>query len=169
MLVVDASVTMTWCFADEAHAASEAVFHRVLRERMIVPAHWLLEVTNVVGRHERQGRLTADDRGRFFRLLQDARAKRRLRIEPLDERLIFGRVWDLSQQYGLTTYDAAYLELASRRGLALATYDTALQKAAAAEGVALVGDAPAPPSPEPITRTGGPSAPDVSDGRGPGQ
>lgn len=169
MLVVDASVTMTWCFAGEANAVSEAVFHRVLREGMIVPALWLLEVTNVVARHERQGRLTADDRGRFFRLLQDTRAKRRLRIEPLDERLIFGRVWDLSQQHGLTTYDAAYLELASRRGLALATLDTALQKAAAAEGVALVGDTPAPSSPQQITRTDDTSAPGVSDGRQPGQ
>jgi predicted nucleic acid-binding protein len=39
----------------------------------------------------------------------------------------------------LTTYDAAYLELAQRRGLPLATLDTDLRAAATAEGVILLG------------------------------
>jgi predicted nucleic acid-binding protein len=43
----------------------------------------------------------------------------------------------LARQYGLTIYDAAYLELAMRRGASLATTDGALSKAAKAAGVAL--------------------------------
>jgi hypothetical protein len=35
----------------------------------------------------------------------------------------------------LTSYDAAYLELAMRRGMALATLDNDLRRAAAAEGL----------------------------------
>jgi predicted nucleic acid-binding protein len=43
----------------------------------------------------------------------------------------------LARQYGLTIYDAAYLELAMRRGAALATSDHALAQAAKAAGVTL--------------------------------
>jgi len=45
--------------------------------------------------------------------------------------------WPLAAQHGLTTYDAAYLELAIRRGLPLATLDVSLARAARAEGVTL--------------------------------
>jgi predicted nucleic acid-binding protein len=51
------------------------------------------------------------------------------------------RAWqktlDLAMQYGLSTYDAAYLELALRRGVPLATLDSALIAAARTCGVAL--------------------------------
>ena len=43
----------------------------------------------------------------------------------------------LARQYGLTIYDAAYLELAMRQGATLATNDSSLTKAATAAGVAL--------------------------------
>jgi predicted nucleic acid-binding protein len=45
----------------------------------------------------------------------------------------------LARRRRLTVCDAAYLELALRRGLPLATLDTALADAARAEGVSLVG------------------------------
>ena len=41
----------------------------------------------------------------------------------------------LARQYDLTVYDAAYLELAMRRGATLATDDQALNRAATAAGV----------------------------------
>jgi predicted nucleic acid-binding protein len=44
----------------------------------------------------------------------------------------------LSERHGLTVYDAAYLELAVRKGLALATTDNALLRAAPSEGVVLM-------------------------------
>jgi predicted nucleic acid-binding protein len=142
MLVVDTSVVVAWCMRQEASDFTEELLDRVGREGMIVPAHWLLEVTNVTGLQERRGRLQTDDRARFFALLTELRAKRRLWIEPLDERLVFGPVWHLSQLHGLTTYDAAYLELASRRGLTLATLDGELRSAAGRERVPLAFSAP---------------------------
>jgi predicted nucleic acid-binding protein len=45
----------------------------------------------------------------------------------------------LVRRYGLTAYDAAYLELAKRKGLPLATLDKELITAASQESVALVG------------------------------
>jgi predicted nucleic acid-binding protein len=53
-----------------------------------------------------------------------------------------GAVFVLCAQYGLTVYDAAYLELAKRKGLPLATLDTDLIKAASEEGVRLVSKQP---------------------------
>ncbi len=46
----------------------------------------------------------------------------------------------LAQKHRLTVYDAAYLELAQRRGLPLATLDRELRAAAEAEAVALLGE-----------------------------
>ena len=54
-----------------------------------------------------------------------------------------GRAWReilaLARAEGLTTYDAAYLELAIRRGLPLQTKDEALIAAADRSGVAVPG------------------------------
>ena len=44
----------------------------------------------------------------------------------------------LARSHRLTSYDAAYLELALRRGLPLASRDKALQAAARLEGVPLL-------------------------------
>ncbi len=46
---------------------------------------------------------------------------------------------NLADQHRLTLYDAAYLELARRRGLPLATLDQELRAAAVTANVALVG------------------------------
>jgi predicted nucleic acid-binding protein len=143
MLVVDTSVTLAWCFPDEVTSFTSGVLREVGVEGMVVPAHWLLEVTNVVGGQERRGRLAPEQRSRFFGLLRQLRVAQKIRLEALDEGLVFGPVWDLSQRFGLTTYDAAYLELASRRGLALATLDGDLREAARREGVSLAGPAQA--------------------------
>jgi predicted nucleic acid-binding protein len=43
----------------------------------------------------------------------------------------------LAQQHGLSTYDAAYLELALRRGVPVATLDRQLCAASRATGVKL--------------------------------
>ena len=44
----------------------------------------------------------------------------------------------LARQYALTSYDAAYLELAVRRRATLATTDHALAKAATAAGITIL-------------------------------
>jgi predicted nucleic acid-binding protein len=49
-----------------------------------------------------------------------------------------GETAGLARQYGLTIYDAAYLELAMRLGATLATSDTALARAAKKAGVAVL-------------------------------
>ena len=45
---------------------------------------------------------------------------------------------DLAVQYGLTLYDASYLELALRCGLPIATLDKSLKQASKATGVVVL-------------------------------
>jgi hypothetical protein len=71
--------------------------------------------------------------------LSDAFMMFRGRIDRMD-RWVAGSSPELTlcQQHGLTVYDAAYLELAKRKGISLATFDSALRKAAPLESVELV-------------------------------
>src|SRR5262245_34211977 len=57
MLVVDASIALTWCFEDEVTAATEAVGNQVDTDGAIVPDLWRLEIANALLLAERRGRL----------------------------------------------------------------------------------------------------------------
>ncbi len=63
----------------------------------------------------------------------DEASRLRFRVDPLVHDL--RQVSVLADRHGLTTYDAAYLELALRRKLGLVTLDRDLADAAASEGV----------------------------------
>ena len=60
-------------------------------------------------------------------------------LDPETDRQAWGATVRLAEQHKLTVYDAAYLELAQRRGVPLATLDKELRRAAGAEGVMLLG------------------------------
>jgi predicted nucleic acid-binding protein len=132
-LVVDASVALAWVFGDERHDAAWRVVARLREAPAWVPAHFHLEVGNGLLSGLRRGRLTAD---------QAQTAVVALGALPIEVDLdtpsrALSESWSLAARHGLTTYDAAYLELAIRRGLPLATLDGRLASAARAEGVAL--------------------------------
>ena len=54
--------------------------------------------------------------------------------------IIFQEVLPLARQYGLTVYDASYLNLALQRGLPLASLDNDLRKATEKAGGMLLQD-----------------------------
>jgi predicted nucleic acid-binding protein len=60
-----------------------------------------------------------------------------IRTDLARRQTTFGEVFACAERYGLTVYDAAYLELAIREGIALATLDDDLRNAARAAGVLL--------------------------------
>lgn len=99
-----------------------------------VPAHWPLEVANALLIAIRRGRISREKASRFF----DDLGSLPIRIDSKSSENAFGRVFALAEQYELTVYDAAYLELAMRENLPLATLDQDLRKAARAAGVPLV-------------------------------
>jgi predicted nucleic acid-binding protein len=132
--VLDNSVALAWCFEDEQTDAVLALLDRVVSEGAVAPPLWPVEALNGLLTAERRGRIDAASRRQLFDLLSQ------LPIELDDE--MGRRAWTataaMAEQYGLTAYDAAYLELAARRRLPLATRDEALIKAAATAGVDLI-------------------------------
>lgn len=70
-IVVDASVTLSWCFPDEQTPASASVLDRLKAgDRMLVPAFWALEVLNTLLLGERRGRITAEQTRKFLDTLR---------------------------------------------------------------------------------------------------
>jgi predicted nucleic acid-binding protein len=132
--VLDASVVGCWCFQDEHDVRADAAWDLLERNResALVPLHWWFEIRNVALHGERRGRLTEEYTSRFFRVLE------RFAIDcaPFPEHAV---VLALARRHRLSFYDAVYLELAQREGLALATLDNELIKAAPVEGVRLIG------------------------------
>ncbi|MEX1095875.1 MAG: type II toxin-antitoxin system VapC family toxin [Planctomycetales bacterium] len=134
-LIIDCSITMAWCFADEGDAATSEVQDRLADEAALVPPHWFLEVANVLAMAEKRQRISAADSIQFVRLLGA------LDIQSDDEASgrVFEHVLPLCRSQGLTSYDAAYLDLALRRQLPLASLDDDLRRAAANLGVEVLG------------------------------
>jgi predicted nucleic acid-binding protein len=131
--VLDGSVTLCWYFQDEADSYADAVQESLVDRRAHVPRLWHLEIANTLVMGERRNRSTQAQAASWLNLL------RALPIDVDDQ--TEAKAWDdtlnLARAHKLTAYDAAYLELAMRRGLALATLDDGLKKAAAAAGVPL--------------------------------
>ena len=133
MIVVDASVALAWCLSDEKDDVAESVLELVAGEGGMAPAHWPLEVANGLLAAERRGRLTADETSRAQRLLLGLGVD----IVPVELSTAAGSVLDTGRDLGLTTYDAAYLDLARYRGIPLATLDQDLARACRVAGVPL--------------------------------
>lgn len=130
--VLDASVTMAWCFEDEATAATDAVLDRLAEEPAVAPPLWQLEVTNVLLGAERRGRITEAQGARFLELL--GRLPIRVDLGPVAPAAVLAA----GRRHGLTAYDASYLVLAEREALPLATVDAGLSAACRAAGVPLL-------------------------------
>jgi predicted nucleic acid-binding protein len=129
--VLDASISLAWCFADEGGDYVVGVLEALRSSEAVVASQWTLEVTNGLLTAERKGRIDADSAARFARLLLALP----IVVEPVARRLAFDETRRLARAHGQTTYDAAYLELALRHGVPLASLDEALSKAADQEGV----------------------------------
>ncbi len=126
--VLDNSVVMSWCFEDEGNGYAEAVLESLEFAEAFVPAIWPLEVGNVLLVAERRKRLGRAAVVRFLTLLGSLP----IRVEQEPPERMLKEIVSLAREYGLSTYDASYLDLAMRFGVPLATQDTSLAKAAKA-------------------------------------
>ena len=88
-----------------------------------MPALWTLELGNLLLGAQRRKRISQTKRVELATLADS------LRLKIDRESVAIAKLDGLAATYGLTTYDAAYLELAIRRELPLATFDQALLKA----------------------------------------
>jgi len=130
--VLDASATVAWSFAEELDARAQALLELVLDARVVVPPLWFYEVANALLVAERRGRLVPGEAEKFLDMLAT------LSVDSDDRPQDMKPIVALSRRFGLTAYDAAYLELALRLGLPLATRDARLAKAAQQAGIDLL-------------------------------
>ena len=133
--VLDSSVALTWFFKDQASSQTDLILHELgAGSRCVVAQHWRLEITNVLLGAERTKKKSAAESTQFLTLVE----KFAIEVDAETDRFAASGTLALARKHRLTSYDAAYLELASRRGLGLATLDSDLRKAAKAEGVSLL-------------------------------
>lgn len=133
-LVFDCSITMAWCFEDEATEFTDSVLELLGEGSAKVPSIWPLEVANVLAISERKGRTNQAKITQFLQLLNDLP----ITVDAKTGEKAFTDVLTLARNNKLTSYDAAYLELALREGLSLATLDKGLKQVAGNLGVATI-------------------------------
>lgn len=130
--VLDASVTLAWCFDDEQTPLTRRLLMALRQDDdAIAPALWPLEVANGLLIAERRGRLTVDELARARDLVLGLDVA----LVGSDATGALGPIATLARRESLTIYDASYLDLAMRENMPLATMDAALRRAARRVGV----------------------------------
>ncbi len=113
--VLDASVSLTWCFADESTDHSNAVLRSLRDVRAIVPALWIFEVENALVSGVRRKRISKKAISEFRDVLAD------LPIDVQAPPNPWGRtaelLHDIAVEQQITAYDASYLTIAVELGI----------------------------------------------------
>lgn len=134
-LVLDASLTLSWYFEDERTPVLDAVLDEVVESGALAPGLWRLEVANGFQMAIRRKRIDAEFRDRALRHLGSLP----IDIDPETVAFAWTTTLRLADRFGLTIYDAAYLELAQRHGVPLASLDKQLIGACYALGLQVRG------------------------------
>lgn len=133
--VLDNSVAMRWCFDNAVHPYADAMLARLAAgEDAVVPILWFYEASAVVARAQNRGALAPGAAEAFIAELQSLD----IRADDESAARIFSDVHRLATTHRLSSYDAAYLEVALRRNLPLATLDDELARAGKAAGVTVL-------------------------------
>lgn len=131
--VLDNSVVTGWYIPDQATAYTQTVATLLETDRAIVPALWQLEFANVLKTACTRGKLTVEVAREIVVTVLTLPIEVDKGVAPGPRQLL-----ELAMRYNLSSYDAAYLELAMRHGLPIASQDAKLRDAALQAGVALL-------------------------------
>ena len=136
--ILDASVAISWCFPGdptEDTPYSRRVLKELVANDAIVPEIWAFEIANsIFVSYSKRKRVSEQQIAEYLSILKALP----IRVEPQD-------VWanvdleSLARRQNIAAYDAAYLDLALRAGLALATSDEPLRHTAIAQGITVLG------------------------------
>jgi len=132
--VLDCSVALAWILPDESEHRVAALLERLATESAIVPELWPLEIANALLVAQRRRRLKEKDIERALGAL----AALPIRVDQETHQHALGATLSLAREYKLSSYDAAYLELARRTRLPLATLDKKLRSASRRAGIELL-------------------------------
>ncbi len=131
--VLDNSVVTGWYIPDQATAYTQSIAQRLETDRAIVPALWHLEFANVLKTACTRGKLSLDNAREIVVTIAALPIELDSGLAPNPRQLL-----DLAMRYNLSSYDAAYLELALRHGIPIATQDAKLKDASLQTGVVVL-------------------------------
>jgi predicted nucleic acid-binding protein len=133
--VLDTSIALKWFLEDENDRAYSLAILRSLSDeyRPIVPWLWYYEMANVLLIQVHRKRVVFEEVKAFLSLIGEMA----IDIDAPDKVTILQLPY-LASKHRLTSYDAAFLELANRLQLPLATSDKDLIRAASECGVQLL-------------------------------
>lgn len=137
-VVLDSSLALAWLITRPAHEEqliADRVLASLARDPALVPPVWHVEIVRALLAGLRRGVLREATAAAYLRTLDD------LPLET-DAMGLAGRrreLFDLARRHDIAARDAAYLELALRRGAALATFAPALARAGRAAGLDVIG------------------------------
>lgn len=126
MIVLDASLIVNWLISGQDIPGAPEMIDLLATDEITVPAHWPVEISNVLRTHIRGGRMTIGSMHDIFDRLDVLDVIVEPAI-PLDE---VGALASFAIAHNLTAYDAAYVQLAFQRRAILATLDRAMRAAA---------------------------------------
>ena len=129
--VLDVSITSAWALSDEDYPDAELAQESLRSDSAIAPSLWWFEVRNTLIQNERRSRISTAETAAFLAAL--LRLPITIEFGTEEEALL-----RLARAHRLTVYDAAYLELANRKGFPLATLDSDLIRVARAGAIPLL-------------------------------
>lgn len=129
--VLDASVALSWCFPDESNDYANMVLQRFKTDTAAVPAIWSLEVSNALVVGYRRSRMSLEQVQTAAKLLSGLE----IMVDTVSTVHVLHKTLNVALAYGLSAYDAAYLDLAQRLKCPMATADTKLYQAAKSIGI----------------------------------
>ncbi|WP_459554734.1 type II toxin-antitoxin system VapC family toxin [Lacunimicrobium album] len=133
-LVLDCSMVMAWLFHDEQTELTDRVQQMMLMQAAVVPSIWSYEVANVLLTAQKKKRITEQDANEFVSNLMVLE----IYVDVPSKEEAFDKTLAMARENQLTSYDAAYLELANRLAIPLATLDKDLIRGATSLGVPIV-------------------------------
>ncbi len=132
--VLDSSTAISWCLEDEDNPNWSALDILIRGGSAKVPALWLYEISNAFSVAQKRGRLQSWDASRHLQNL----LRLSIEFDELPQSNTLMNIIMISSQFNMSTYDAAYLELAIRQQTPLATNDKRLKEAASKSKVKLI-------------------------------
>ena len=130
-IVVDSSVVLSWVMPDEDRRLTEDLLDSVASTGAVIPPLFRIEVGNSLLMGARRKRIAFE----YIPEALDLIGQLPLRIDTSSADHVWDSTVELAAAYGLTLYDATYLESAIRLNMPLATLDANLAHAARRAGV----------------------------------
>jgi predicted nucleic acid-binding protein len=126
-LIVDASVAFAWVYPSQSSKETSLLLEEIEAGiRVVVPPLWFLEIANGLLAAQRRRLITVTE----GKTALDKLSGLRFTVDDAAAETTFRTASDLAEKYGLSVYDAVYLETALRRKLTVASRDKALRTAA---------------------------------------